>query len=332
MKKILIFSNGEQIGDGILKLQIVHQLRERFPTSEIHWMTDTIYTEYNSRLKKFTEPYIDRIWEQVNLSPFFWKRISSKYDISNINFDIIIDTQKAVLRTIALRRIKCSKFISASANWMFSNYKPKDKKSKRQFYINNIIEMLDLVSSYKKQQASSITIPKEILKELQEVFQADKKYFGISLGSNTPKRIWDYKKFIDVAKYFEAKGFEIVFFLGPQETHLKEDIINQIKKPMFPEEELSNFPGLEVVMGATKYLSMAITNDSGTGQMLSTNLCPLLKICGPTSAVKFLNDQFENIHFISSVKFGGSNINLISADDVIKESNKILQSSRSSFD
>ena len=94
--------------------------------------------------------------------------------------------------------------------------------------------MLDLVSSYKKQQASSITIPKEILKELQEVFQADKKYFGISLGSNTPKRIWDYKKFIDVAKYFEAKGFEIVFFLGPQETHLKEDIINQIKKPMFP--------------------------------------------------------------------------------------------------
>ena len=75
MKKILIFSNGEQIGDGILKLQIVHQLRERFPTSEIHWMTDTIYTEYNSRLKKFTEQYIDKIWEQVNLSPFFWKKI-----------------------------------------------------------------------------------------------------------------------------------------------------------------------------------------------------------------------------------------------------------------
>ena len=87
MKKILIFSNGEQIGDGILKLQIVHQLRERFPTSEIHWMTDTIYTEYNSRLKKFTEPYIDKIWEQVNLSPFFWKRISSKYDLRIINFD-----------------------------------------------------------------------------------------------------------------------------------------------------------------------------------------------------------------------------------------------------
>ena len=48
MKKVLIFSNGEQIGDGILKLQIVNQLKNRFPDFEIHWMTDKIYTEYLS--------------------------------------------------------------------------------------------------------------------------------------------------------------------------------------------------------------------------------------------------------------------------------------------
>ena len=54
MKKVVIFSNGEQIGDGILKLPIVYQLKDRFPNHEIHWMTDTIYTEYNQRLKKFT--------------------------------------------------------------------------------------------------------------------------------------------------------------------------------------------------------------------------------------------------------------------------------------
>ena len=93
------------------------------------------------------------------------------------------------------------------------------------------------------------------------------------------------------------------------------------------EETLKNYLGLEVVMGTTKFLDIAIANDSGTGQMLSTNLCPLLKICGPTSAVKFLNDQFDNIHFISSVDFGGSNVNLISPNDVINKVNEILQSS-----
>ena len=81
MKKVLIFSNGEQIGDGILKLQIVNQLKNRFPDFEIHWMTDKIYTEYNARLKKYTSDYIDKVWEKANLNPFFWKKISPMYDL-----------------------------------------------------------------------------------------------------------------------------------------------------------------------------------------------------------------------------------------------------------
>ena len=119
MKKVLIFSNGEQIGDGILKLQIVNQLKKRFPDFEIHWMTDKIYTEYNARLKKYTSDYIDKVWEKANLNPLFWKKISPMYDLESENFDIIIDTQKTVIRTMALRRIKNKKFISSSANWFF---------------------------------------------------------------------------------------------------------------------------------------------------------------------------------------------------------------------
>ena len=147
MKKVLIFSNGEQIGDGILKLPIVYQLKDRFPNYEIHWMTDTIYTEYNQRLKKFTSSYIDKIWEKAKLNPFFWKKFSNVYNLNNEEFDIIIDTQKAVPRTIALKRLKTKIFISSAANWFFSNLKPKAFSKERKFYIKSIIEMLDLVSN-----------------------------------------------------------------------------------------------------------------------------------------------------------------------------------------
>ena len=74
MKKVLIFSNGEQIGDGILKLPIVYQLKDRFPNHEIHWMTDTIYTEYNQRLKKFTQTISTKYGKKAKLNPFFWKK------------------------------------------------------------------------------------------------------------------------------------------------------------------------------------------------------------------------------------------------------------------
>ena len=216
MKKVLIYSNGEQIGDGILKLQIVNQLKSRFPDFEIHWMTDKIYTEYNARLKKYTSDYIDKVWEKANLNPFFWKKISPIYDLESENFDIIIDTQKTVIRTMALRRIKNKKFISSSANWFFSDIRPNNISKKRKFYIQSIIEMLDLVSTFKDSKKSHITIPKEIVNELKKIFSANKKYLGISPGSNTPKRIWSFENYMNVAKYFEDKGFNIVYFLGQQ--------------------------------------------------------------------------------------------------------------------
>ena len=59
--------------------------------------------------------------------------------------------------------------------------------------------------------------------------------------------------------------------------------------------------------------------------MLSTNLCPLIKLCGPTSPQKFINDDFENVHFISSKEFGGHDINLIPADVVINKVENLLK-------
>ena len=47
MKKILIFSNGEQIGDRILQLVLIYQLRDRFPNYQIYWVTDKIKTVYD---------------------------------------------------------------------------------------------------------------------------------------------------------------------------------------------------------------------------------------------------------------------------------------------
>ena len=326
MKKVLIFSNGEQIGDGILKLPIVYQLKDRFPNYEIHWMTDTIYTEYNKRLKKFTSNHIDKIWEKAKLNPFFWKKISNVYNLNNEEFDIIIDTQKAVPRTIALKRLKTKIFISSTANWLFSNLKPKDFSKGRKFYVKSITEMLDLVSDFKNKKEFKLDIPQSLIKTLKKLFDPSKKYIGIAPGSHEARKIWPIDRYLEVAKFYEKKGFVIVFFLGPEEQNLKKIIVNMLDEPLFPEEDIKDYSGIEVVMASTYYLDIAITNDSGTGQMLSTNICPLLKICGPVSAIKFINNQFTNIDFIASQSFGGDDINLITTDAVINKIDKILDS------
>ena len=107
MKKILVFSNGEKIGDGIIKIPLLNELKKRLPEYHITWVTNLGTTVFNNQLKNIASQYVDEIIEQVDLKPYFWKPISMNYDFKDRYFDYIFDTQKAVYRTIALKRIKC---------------------------------------------------------------------------------------------------------------------------------------------------------------------------------------------------------------------------------
>ena len=129
MKKIIVFSNGEKIGDGIIKLPLLHSIKKRLPEYELTWMTNKGRSVYNDNLKNIAAQYIDKIIEKADLNPFFWNNISSNYDFSKERYDYILDTQKAVYRTLALKRIKSNHFISSAANGFFSTIKINKKKN-----------------------------------------------------------------------------------------------------------------------------------------------------------------------------------------------------------
>jgi len=125
MKSILIFSNGEKIGDGIIKLPLLNEIRKRLPDYKIFWMTDKGNTVYSSVLKKISSHYIDKIYDKADINFLFWKKISPKYNLEEKFFDYIFDTQKSIVRTIALKRIKHNCFISGTARCLFSSIKLK---------------------------------------------------------------------------------------------------------------------------------------------------------------------------------------------------------------
>ena len=145
-KKILVFSNGEKIGDGIIKLPLLYEIKKRLPEHQLIWVTNLGETAYNNQLKNIAKHYIDEIIEQADLKPFFWQKISKKYNFEKCKYHYIFDTQKAFYRTLALKRIKCDKFISATANGFFSSvdFKKKDKKV-RNYYLDDLFSLLDLI-------------------------------------------------------------------------------------------------------------------------------------------------------------------------------------------
>ena len=76
-KKILVFSNGEKIGDGLIKLPLLNEIKRRLPEYKIVWMTNRGRTVYNNQLKNIAIKYIDQIIEKENnmkISDIFKKK------------------------------------------------------------------------------------------------------------------------------------------------------------------------------------------------------------------------------------------------------------------
>ena len=321
-KNILVFSNGEKIGDGIIKIQLMHEIKRRLPDFNIIWVANGT-TVYNNKLKLFSDDYLHKVIENANLSPFFWKKITNNNFLLNTKFEYILDTQKAVFRTFALKRLNHTFFISNAANAILSKHKYINKKLHKKYYLFDLIDLLDNIKRLDIDRNFKIAIPSKINILLNKIFLKDGKYIGFAPGAGEKDKIWPIENFIHIAKYFEDKSYKVVWFLGPDEVGIKDLIKNHFPKAIYPEENLNNFTNYEIVMAATKYLSLALTNDSGISHILSTNHCPLIKLFGKKDSKKF-TPTIKNIITISAHEFNSTLITDINKEFVINKINKIL--------
>ncbi len=323
-KKILVFSNGEKIGDGIIKLQLLHEIKIRLPNYKLYWLTDKGKTVYSGILKNIASKYIDVYYEQANLTPLLWKKISNKFNLDNEYFDYILDTQKSIFRTLALRRINHGEFISGSANGLFSSKKIKVNKNNT-YYLNYIFDLLDLIIKKKIDESFTFPINENLEKLILKILTKKEKYIGIAPGAGEQNKIWSINNFIKVCNYIESLNIKLVFFIGPNEIYLKEKLQKLFPSSLFIEDIIEGYNNIEIIMASTKFLELAISNDSGVSHMLSTGHCPLIKLFGPKDAKKFTPDK-KNLFYISSSEFKSSDINKITIDRVITEINTLLGS------
>ena len=258
MNSILVFSNGEKIGDGIIKLPLLNELKRRLPNHKLYWMTDKGNTVYKTVLKDLSSLYIDHFFEKVQFNSFFSRKISNKFNLEKEYFDIIFDTQKSVFRTLVLKKIKHKTFVSATASGIFSDLKlSKDKKNQKKYYLENLYDLLDLIVKKPLDNTFKFPIDKNIEGVLTQILKPGQKFVGIAPGAGEKNKIWPVKNYIDLAKYLESKGFNLVFYLGPEEKNYQYIFKNNFKKSIFLEENslLSKYKNIEIIMSSTKFLS-----------------------------------------------------------------------------
>ena len=77
------------------------------------------------------------------------------------------------------------------------------------------------------------------------------------------------------------------------EKNIKETLIRKFPNAIIPEDLIKNYSNIETVIASTKYLTCALSNDSGISHMLSSGYCPLIKLFGKKN-IRFMYSAGKN--------------------------------------
>ncbi|MGE5502543.1 MAG: glycosyltransferase family 9 protein, partial [Ignavibacteriales bacterium] len=99
MESILVYSMGEVIGDGLIKLPFLAGLRAAFPDARISWAPGKGSTVYAGPLKTVVEGFIDEIVVEGPTGAGALDFLPWVRPFGGRTFDLVIDTQENVRRS-----------------------------------------------------------------------------------------------------------------------------------------------------------------------------------------------------------------------------------------
>ena len=290
--KILIYSFNDKIGDGLQKVSFLQEIKRIYPNAHITYTT-TNTTTLKDKLNPLVQGCIDEFIENNNITSSIKNLFKENKIFENMYFDLIIDLQKVVIRTLCLKKIPHSKFFSPAAGLFFSDLKNFNNLKFKNLYIEKFyFNILSVISKKNYTKIPEINLPN--IQKAKDLITTDKyKNIGIAPGAGDPIRCWDLEKYLMVAKLLKDKGYSVYFFLGPNEKQF----LNKCEREGFNCPEWSNGEVIsnEIVftMNLAKKMSLLLCNDGGTAWMFEFADVKTFKIFGVTDQVKFARPGFS---------------------------------------
>jgi ADP-heptose:LPS heptosyltransferase len=279
VQTVLIYSMGEVIGDGLIKLPFIAGLRAAFPHARISWCAAKVETVYAGPLKSVVAGYIDELildgpngGKPLDMLP--WKR-----PFDGRRFDLVIDTQEHVGRSGVARRgaaksEKGGRFISAA-------HHARDKDWPVAV-TDRLARLLSLATDGQGAPRPLTLNNPDALKAAEALLPAGPTYVGLAPGAGGQDNRWPLENYLELARRIIANGWTPVFFFGPDEAEDAAVAAREIPQALQPERHRTD--GFTAVKGPLLVIALAgrlaagVANDAGPGHMLAAGGAPLLSL------------------------------------------------------
>jgi ADP-heptose:LPS heptosyltransferase len=312
------------LGENVLKLPLLLALSAGFPAAKIAWVPGT---SGEFHLQNELAPLVDgRIAEFItNLDIPVDPRsaIRAKHPILKRRFDLIIDTQRYLGRTLFLRRIPHDRFISGTWRYLFSNARPPRGLPLRPPRLTD--KLLGLAAAA---AGHEIPVPKPIplrpalRVRAAELLPAGPTYVALAPGAGVKHtgKCWPLDSFVTLARQQVKRGRIPVFFIGPAERDWCAPLHEAVPEALFPEQQgdetiPAEIRGPSLVAALAERVSAAVANCSGTGHLLAVGGAPMVSLYGPTRPEKYAPFSRALI-CIKAQDFGSERLEAIPVDVV----------------
>lgn len=307
------------IGENVIKLPLLLALSAGFPSAKISWVPGTSGAFYlQNELAPLVDGRISEFITDLDIPVDPWSAIRAKHPILKRHFDLIIDTQRYLGRTLFLRRIPHDRFISGTWRYFFSNARPPRGVSRRPPRLSD--KLLGLAAAASGQEIpvpNPIPIPPALRSRAAEFLPPGPVYVALSPGAGVKHtgKCWPLDRFIALAQQQVERGRVPVFFIGPDERDWCEPLRRAVPQALFPEQENDDAAaaaarGPSLVVALAERVSAAVANCSGANHLLAAGGAPMVSLYGPTRPEKYAPFS-RALVCLKAQDFGSDNIEAI---------------------
>jgi ADP-heptose:LPS heptosyltransferase len=305
-QSLLVYTYEDTVGDGLVKLPFLRDLRARFPETRITWCAGVGPTSYAGALAPLTAGLLDEVIGEAGIGTSSAELLRLSRPLGGRRFDAVLDTQRVLVRTLCVRRIAHGCFVSGTAGYRFSDRRPPEGTPRPRHLIDDLAGLLDLLAPRPAAVAAPpLAVPDAYRAAARAALPDGAVYVGFSPGAGDPEKIWPLAGFIALAREQLEQGRVPVFFLGPGERGLLEDIRVAVPGARFPEWEGRGATGPIFAIALAERLAAAVANDSGTGHMLAAGGAPLVSLFSKHDPAKYA-PRARRLAIVDSKSFGGT--------------------------
>ncbi|MBU0980344.1 MAG: glycosyltransferase family 9 protein [Nanoarchaeota archaeon] len=255
------------LGESTLTLPALYALKKRFPEAKI----EVLATKRNEEIY-YKQPFKLRV---VALNPF-----SLLSFVLNNKYDLVVDFEEYLNSSALVARMAgkhCIGFDTGVRKHALDNAIPYDDMKHTSETFFDLVRALGVKGEVEKLVALKVSDADDqaALRFMQE--HKLNRFIGIAPGAaeSSRQRIWPLDRFAKVA---DSLDHPVVFFGGPDETGLIEDVRKQMKKESFiAAGKLS----LRQSFALVKRSKLFISNDSGLMHVAAAMDVPTIGLFGP---------------------------------------------------